>query len=366
MKLFACQRCASILYFENTKCEKCEAALGFDANSLEIVALQPETAVPAGSAGATDTTAYVDFNGGRGWRFCANAAHGACNWLLPEGSNETLCYACRHNGTIPDLSITECLVMWRRVELAKHRLFYSILSLGLPTGRNAENRNKLIFDVLADDPASGRPAVLTGHDGGRITLALAEADDVERERRRALLGEPYRTLLGHFRHEIGHYYWDMLVDAKPALDGFRDLFGDEREDYNAALQSYYASGAPADWFLSHVSAYACAHPWEDFAETFAHYLHIVDTLEMAANFGVRLRPTVDSPDRQDLAATLTPAALETQAFDDIISNWLPITYMSNNLNRCMGSNDLYPFLLTPKACEKLKFVHELISNSRPD
>jgi hypothetical protein len=334
--------------------------LGFDADSIAMIALSPQAPSSDNGEGAPDQT-FAELGGTARWQYCANASHSACNWLLPAGSDEPLCFACRHNGTIPDLAVGENLARWRRVEAARHRLFYSILSLHLPTGRDDPGtRNDLIFDVLADDPAAGGPPVLTGHDGGRITLALAEADDAERERRRALLGEPYRTLLGHFRHEIGHYYWDMLVDHRPALEDFRALFGDERADYNAALQAYYASGAPPDWYASHVSAYACAHPWEDFAETFAHYLHIVDTLEMAVNFGVRLRPAIDSPERQELAATLTQASLKPGDFQDILHNWLPITFMANNLNRCMGSNDLYPFVLMPKTCEKLKFVHELI------
>ena len=127
--------------------------------------------------------------------------------------------------------------------------------------------------------------MVTGHADGVITLDLAESDDVHRERRRAELGEPYRTLLGHFRHEIGHYYWPILVERAGALERCRALFGDERADYGEALERHYADGPPADWAERHVSAYATMHPWEDWAETFAHYLHIRDTLQTAG--GVR-------------------------------------------------------------------------------
>jgi hypothetical protein len=89
-------------------------------------------------------------------------------------------------------------------------------------------------------------------------------------------------LLGHFRHEVGHYFWDRLVATDPhQLEEFRVLFGDDRQDYGEALKRHYDEGAPANWQDTYISMYATMHPWEDFAETWAHYLHIVDTLETA-------------------------------------------------------------------------------------
>lgn len=160
---------------------------------------------------------------------CANAAQGACNWLLPEGQDNGFCVACRHNGTVPDVSIRKNLSGWRDLEAAKHRLFYSLLRWQLPLRTRAEDpEHGLLFNFLADTPTA---KVMTGHENGIITIALAEADEIERERRRLEMGEPYRTLLGHFRHEVGHHYWDLLVRDGGALSACRKIFGDDAEEY---------------------------------------------------------------------------------------------------------------------------------------
>ena len=190
---------------------------------------------------------------------------------------------------IPDLSWAENLEKWRALEVAKHRLFYTLFQLRLPVETQAESPAGLSFEFLADVAPSGS-SVMTGHSDGVITINLAEADDVERERRRHQMREPYRTLLGHFRHEIGHYYWDRLIANTPHLEEFRRIFGDERRDYGAALQDYYAWGAPSDWSQHFISAYASSHPWEDFAETWAHYFHMIDTLETAHVAGLAVSP----------------------------------------------------------------------------
>jgi hypothetical protein len=213
--------------------------------------------------------------------------------------------------------------------------------------------------------------VLTGHDEGVITLALSEADDAERERRRTAMGEPYRTLLGHVRHETGHHYWDLLVRDAGRLEECRAVFGDDSQDYNAALQAHYANGAPANWREGFVSAYATAHPWEDFAETWAHYLHIIDTLEMAGAFGIKLRPQVsDNGSVGEVAAAQVLAAevdfdpYAAASVETLIDAWLPLTYAMNSLNRCMGAADLYPFVLSEPAIAKLGFVHRLVRGDR--
>src|SRR5262249_42317132 len=169
------------------------------------------------------------------------------------------------------------------------------------------------------------------------------------------MGEPYRTLLGHFRHEIAHYYWDRLVANGPSLEEFRKIFGDERQDYSAALNRYYVAGAPADWPDHFVSAYASAPPWEDFAETWAPYFHMVDTLETASDFGLTVRPKLS----KSLAAKIDfdPHAAD---LDRIIEAWLPLTFAVNSINRSMGQPDLYPFVLPPPVIGKLAFVHQRI------
>jgi hypothetical protein len=347
MKLFECQNCGQALYFENTRCESCGLRLAYLPERETITALQEADGVWRALAAPH----------GR-YRFCANAQHDVCNWLVAADEAEPFCAACRHNRTIPDLSQPENLARWRKIEFAKHRLFYTLLKLRLPLTTRPDDPNGLAFDFLAA-PAkhSQAPPVMTGHENGLITLNLAEADDAERERARHDMGEPYRTLLGHFRHEISHYYWDRLIADTPSLKEFRQLFGDERQDYAGALQNYYANGPAPDWPDKFVTAYASSHPWEDFAETWAHYFHMVDTLETAAAFGLRLRPKVGKG--ADLSAVIDfdPHVAE---MDRIIDAWLPLTFAVNSINRSMGLSDLYPFVLAPPAIWKLAFIHDRI------
>ena len=346
MKLFQCQNCGQALYFENTTCASCGLRLGYVPEGEIVTAL--EEADGLWTALAVPESRY---------RLCANAQHDVCNWLLVPDHPEAFCAACRHNRTIPDLGNPDNLAHWRKIESAKHRLFYSLLRLDLPLTTRTEDPNGLAFDFLSSpaNASAGNPPILTGHASGLITLNVAEADDPERERQRKSMGEPYRTLLGHFRHEIAHYYWDHLVKDTPAIDEFRRLFGDEREDYGQALQRHYANGPPPDWPERFVTTYASSHPWEDFAETWAHYFHMVDTLETAFAFGLRLRPKVGA----GLAAAIDfdPYLAE---MDRIIDAWLPLTFAVNSINRSMGQPDLYPFAVPPSVILKLTFIHARI------
>jgi hypothetical protein len=185
---------------------------------------------------------------------------------------------------------------------------------------------------------------------------------VEREKRRTVMHEPYRTLLGHFRHEVGHYYWDVLVQDGDQLEAFRQVFGDERQDYGQALQNYYANGAPADWQDRFVSSYASAHPWEDFAETWAHYLHIVDTLEMARAFGMYIHPRIAKSDELDAEVDFDPYAMGDAV--PLIDTWIPLSNALNSLNRTMGQPDIYPFIISPAVVEKLCAIHDLVHGKR--
>lgn len=349
MKLFKCQSCGQVLYFENTQCERCGHRLGYLPERDEMAALEP--------ASGDTWDPLVESTGPV--RYCANADRGACNWLVSVGNSQSFCLACRHNHTIPDLGIAENLRRWQHLEAAKRRLFYALLKLGLPLATRADDpQHGLAFDFLADSPQAAGPKVLTGHDNGLITIAVAEADDAEREQRRARMGEPYRTLLGHFRHEVGHHFWDVLVRDAGLLDRCRAVFGDDSANYNAALQRHYVNGAPAGWEDEFVSAYATAHPWEDFAETWAHYLHIVDTLEMGAAFGLRVAPQLARDHSLDVELDFDPYRMTDWA--TIIEAWLPVTFAVNSLNRSMGQPDLYPFVLGPKVIAKLAFIHDLV------
>lgn len=352
MKLFECQNCGQLVYFENTQCARCGFALGFLPDEALITALRPNG----------DGT-FRPLVGGRPktLSFCSNREHGACNWLIGAGDG-ALCLACGLNRTIPDLAQPDNLRRWQRIEVAKHRLVYSLLRLGLPIESKAESpESGLAFDFLAPPPGEdGQGKILTGHDNGDITLNVAEADDAVRAEIRQKMHEPYRTLLGHFRHEIAHYYWLRLVQGKKTLDLFRKRFGDETKDYNQALENHYANGAPADWQSRHISAYASAHPHEDWAETFAHYLHMIDTLETAYAFGLRIRPRAGQDD--NLAAKISFDPYAQTNFDPIIEAWLPTTFAMNSINRSMGLDDLYPFVISPEVVEKLKTVHQIVKN----
>ena len=348
MKLFTCTCCSNLVYFDNRTCERCGNRLGYSpgSNTLRAVKSDGDTWRDTGDP----ATAF---------RFCANESHDACNWLIAADSAEPLCAACRHNRTIPDLSIEANLSRWRKLELAKHHLFYGLLRLRLPLETRLETPDDgLAFDVLADGPEGSGEVVQTGHENGVITLNLAEADDAIRERHRTDLDEPYRTLLGHFRHEVGHYYWDRLVSTGGRLSAFRDLFGDERLDYGGALAEYYAKGPPGDWRESFVSAYASAHPWEDFAETWAHYLHIVDTLEMARSLGIRVDPIVTDESAYTAEVDFDPHT--AASISHLVRRWLPIAGAVNSINRCMGQPDLYPFVLTSTVIQKLGYVQDLV------
>lgn len=349
MKLFVCQSCQQLLYFENSQCVRCGHELGFLPEITWLSALEP--------AGGESWTALAA--PGRSWRRCANAVHGSCNWMVPADADTPFCVACRHNRTIPDLTVPENLEAWQRLEIAKHRLFYTLLKLRLPLITKAEDEaTGLAFDFMADPTDPNAPKVMTGHDDGLITISLAEADDAERERRRGELGEPYRTLLGHMRHEVGHYYWDRLVRDAGRLDACRAVFGDESQDYGEALQRHYAQGAPPDWQNHFVSSYATAHPWEDFAETWAHYLHIVDTLETAKAFQISVNPEVVPGD--ELAAEVDFNVYKAKSIEPIIEAWLPLSYAVNSLNRSMGLPDLYPFVLSAEVIKKLGYMHDLL------
>ena len=235
-----------------------------------------------------------------------------------------------------------------QAEAAKRRLVFQLLELRLPVRSYQENEEMgVVFDLLS----STHGPVTTGHQDGVITLDVSESDDVHREWVRRRLDEPYRTVLGHFRHEIGHYYWPILVENGGHIDRYREIFGDEREDYQAAMSRHYSNGAPDDWAQSYVSAYATMHPWEDWAETFAHVLHILDTLQTAVSFDLRVVGERNA--REPLH----------EPFERVIDAWLPLTYALNAVNRSMGKDDLYPFVLPPAVLEKLAFVHGLVRDA---
>jgi len=362
MRTFHCDFCGYPVYFEADQCPNCEHRLGFLPDLGVISALDPMN--------DEDWLALVPEAAGRHYRRCQNdRLEDVCNWMIPPESEEIFCPSCRLNRTIPNLTRPENRMSWRRLERAKRRLVYSLMTLGLPVlNQDDDPERGLAFDLLADpDPDAEfetREHVMTGHASGLITLNIAEADDAVRERLRLNLKERYRTLIGHFRHEVGHYYWELLIRDSAWLEPFRQCFGDEREDYGEALTRYYDQGPMADWQARFVSAYASSHAWEDWAESFAHYLHMVDTLETAAAFGLRIRAPRSG--KSELRPVVALSAGDPRSFEAMVAGWFPLTFAMNNLNRSMGLADLYPFSLNETIIDKLRFVHQVVHGISPD
>jgi hypothetical protein len=350
MKRFVCPRCRADVYFDNTVCVSCGRQLGYVPDRFEMAALDPQT--QAWHTAESDGPAHLP---------CENRQYGACNWLRPAASSDPRCVACQHNHTIPDLSVPANVANWRKIELAKRYLFYSLMRWRLPIPTRSDEPEKgLAFDFLSDvvkQDGTVQP-VMTGHDTGLITLNIAEADDAERENRRTAMGEPYRTLLGHFRHEVGHYYWDRLVRDGGKVERARQLFGDETVNYGEALKRHYENGPPPDWQDSFISSYATAHPWEDFAETWAHYIHMVDALETAKAFGINVRPAPVAGPKDAAAVDFDPYFVADA--QTLVHAWVPLTVAINSVNRSMGQPDLYPFVLSPPVVAKLQLIDALI------
>jgi hypothetical protein len=344
-----------LIFFENVHCVRCEHSLAYlpDLGVVGSLERQGDNLWKSPLPRAT----------GRTYRLCQNyTQENVCNWAVRADDPNPVCLSCRLTRMIPNLSVQGHRAAWYRLEVAKRRLVYTLLALKLPlVSRQLAPENGLTFEFLADATDPAVPRVMTGYANGVITVNIAEADDAERERRRLLMNEPYRTLLGHFRHEIGHYYWDRLIRDSKRPGSFRECFGDERADYGAALQKHHDNGPPDDWQQRFVSAYASAHPWEDWAETWAHYLHMCDTLETAADCGVQMWPDR----RGDPVITgVTDPVEGGRSFDALMADWLPLTYLLNNLNRGLGLPDAYPFILSAAATEKLRFVHGTVQTSR--
>jgi hypothetical protein len=330
MLSFACGHCGRLVFFENFVCLSCGTPQGLRPDRLELVALEGENA---------------------SLHRCVNDDAADCNWMV--GAVDTLCRSCELTRTRPNDADLEGMREFALAEAAKRRVVFQLLDLGLPGVRPGQ----LSFDLLS---SAGQP-VTTGHADGVITIDLAESDDARREQRRQQLAEPYRTMLGHLRHELGHYFQPLLVADEQQWERCRALFGDERDDYDAALERHYERGLTTGWEEQFVSAYATMHPWEDWAETFAHYLHIRDTLQTAAEYGVTVHgPRAVTGDRS-LKASPQPRAGE-RSFAELLENWLPLTYALNAVNRSMGRDDLYPFTLAPAVIDKLSFVHERVQD----
>lgn len=340
MRDFLCPNCGQHLAFENSMCLSCDSPVGFSLTEMAFLVIDHGDG--GGRPGFVSAEEY---------QLCANLHLAGCNWLVRVHPVRQLCASCTLTRTRPADADTAGLAAFAEAEQAKRRLITELHELGLPiVGRDRDPVHGLAFDLLS----SATEKVFTGHDDGLVTLDLAEDDDVHREQLRVEMDEPYRTLLGHFRHEVGHYYYFRLIERSPEKVQFSELFGDPDLDYQQALDRHYREGAPPDWEGRYVSSYATMHPAEDWAETFAHYLHIRGTLDTAAAYG--LAPA---------HATYQRRVLGPSGFDAIIEMWLPLAWSLNMVNRAMGKPDLYPFVLPVAVLEKMRFIHAVVDEASP-
>ena len=323
MKSFYCE-CGHHLFFDSTECVSCGRPVAFDPQSLDMQVLEP----------AADN--------GRG--LCANGSeYHVCNWLQTN-SERIFCLACDLNRTIPNLAEPINQTRWAGLEAGKKRLIYSLLRLQLPIVSRHVDETGLCFDFLEDGRTNaqkfGDVFHHTGYADGVITINVLEADPAAREATREAMNEQYRTVLGHMRHESGHYFYEKLFDQIDH-EKLKRLFGDFSRDYATDLQRYYDNGPPEDWSREFISAYSSAHPLEDWAESWAHYLHLTDALETAAAHGILTN-------------------VEQLDFTEKLGQWRKLSIVLNELNRGFGVSDAYPFVISERAGEKLVFVHDLI------
>ncbi|MDB6074123.1 MAG: hypothetical protein JWO89_1763 [Verrucomicrobiaceae bacterium] len=342
MQRFTCD-CGNVLFFGSSRCLKCGHETGYDPEREAMVRLLPDSDM----------------------KRCANGLkHDVCNWVLPKNSTEVLCVACRMNRTIPDLSNERNRTLWGRMETAKRRLLYTLFRLGISLPTKAENaKTGLAFDFIS---TVANPDVTTGHLNGIITVNLEEADDTYRQINRQQLGENSRTLLGHFRHESAHYFWQRclseLLWEDPLRIAFRERFGNEWQDYASSLSQHYQWGAPADWDQKFITAYAASHPWEDWAETWAHYLEIVDGLETCESLGIQVRhialPLVVLPVEAGFLPTILPSTIEEEGeFLAWLQRWMCLSTVLNEVSYSLGEQPLYPFVISVGAAQKLRMAH---------
>jgi hypothetical protein len=323
VRAFVCPRCHALLSYEDLLCVTCSTQVAYDRVRQTLVDL-------AGVSG------------------CENREQIGCNWASAAGGG--LCGCCLLTTVRPNDHDLAGVAAWALTETAKRRLVYQLDDLALTVAG-------VSFKLLS----SREENVVTGHADGVITIDMAEGHDVHREAVRIGLGETYRTLLGHLRHEIGHWYWQVLVDGTRRQEPFRELFGDERRDYATALQEHYASDDDRGWSTTHVTRYAASHPWEDWAECFAHYLHIADALQTTASWRLRLGGPVTEPPVSQVGSLSAEPTDRVASFDQMIAQWLPLSFMLNAVNRSLGQSDAYPFLLAPSVLEKLRFVHAAVT-----
>lgn len=273
---------------------------------------------------------------------CVNRAQIDCNWRAARDKSH--CLSCDLTLTVPDLDEGQNIALWAEAEAAKRWALAGLMRWGyfIPTDGVDPPKFRFLSERVT---GGGSVKVVMGHTSGVVTINVQEADPAIREFRRQQMEERYRTMTGHIRHELGHALFARLTGLDGFLPAFRALFGDETQPYAPALKAYYGAGPRADFASTHLTAYASAHPHEDWAETFAHCLNLVDMLDSARAAGLTSYET--DPYRDSEAARVLLAAAD-------------VGIALNHVNRSMGMSDIYPFVFSGKTLEKLCFVHHWV------
>jgi hypothetical protein len=376
MKTFKCScKEHQILFFESSLCVACDRVVGLDDKFDKVEPYDLDVDLGYYFKATQLEIPYTKCDNHANYKTCNGMVN--MNTFEPiEDKNEVLCFACRFNETIPDLSIVEHIPLWKKMEIAKRRALYTLKALSLPLHNIKEDPDGgLSFDFTTDRDVNdhfvsqlkNQKTVFTGHDCGHITINLAEADEVARSHTKQAMGEHYRTLLGHFRHELGHYYFDKLIEGSPKKHALcKQYFGDDELDYQEAMKKHYKDGAPENWRSEFISEYATMHPYEDWAETWAHYMHIMDTLETAKNFSITGSTIGVDADTEEVGELKLPQDAyffsSQTSITSILDTWMDFSIILNSLNRSMGMNDAYPFVLTKPVRSKLSFIHHAIHN----
>jgi hypothetical protein len=374
MKTFKCDcKGHQILFFESNSCAACKRVVGLDDNLDKVEPYDLDEESGQYFKVSQPEVRYQKCDNHADYKTCTGMVN-LNTFVSVEGEYEVLCFACRFNETIPDLSIVEHIPLWKKMEAAKRRALYTLQSLNLPLQNISQNPDSgLSFDFTTDRDVNdhfvstlkNQEAVFTGHDSGHITINLAEADEVARSHTKLAMGEKYRTLLGHFRHELGHYYFDKLIASSPKKHALcKQYFGDDELSYTEAMDKYYKEGAAENWRDEYISEYATMHPYEDWAETWSHYMHIMDTLETAKNFSITGSTISNAEQTEELGELTLPQdayffSAQT-SITNILDTWMDFAIILNSLNRSMGMSDAYPFVLTPSVRTKLAFIHYAI------
>ncbi len=377
MRTFQCScKGQPTLFFESNLCIACNRTVGIDDKFNQVEPYNLDEVNGEFFKAAQPKIRYQKCDNNAQFKTCNGMVN--LNTFVPVADkDEMLCFACRFNETIPDLTIVEHIPLWKKMEKAKRRALYTLNALPVSLRNLSQDpENGLSFDFTTDrnvkdhfvTKLAGHEAVFTGHDFGHITINLAEADDVARSSTKIAMGEHYRTLLGHFRHELGHYYFDQLIANSPKKHALcKQYFGDDELDYKKALDKHYEKGAPENWHETFISEYATMHPYEDWAETWAHYMHIIDTLETAQNFSITGKTSGSAVNNEEVGELYLPQdqyyfSVQTP-ISKILDTWMDFSVILNSLNRSMGLDDAYPFVLTQSVRKKLSFIHHAIHNS---